>query len=73
MRFRAEGDNVEEALKQYLSRQGLELSRLEGDGDSYAWFASNEDNEQIKGMMNRVGEGEYEMEIMPTLDEVADH
>ncbi len=73
MRLRADSGNVEEALRRYLAQQGLELARLEGDGDTYAWFASNEESEQVKGMMKRVGEGEYEMEIVPTLDEVADH
>lgn len=73
MRLRADQGNVEESLRSHLKGQGLKLVRLEGDGDAYAWFAHGERGEQIKGMMRKVSHDEYEMEVMPTLDETSDH
>ncbi|CAN5633335.1 hypothetical protein BH24DEI1_BH24DEI1_07520 [soil metagenome] len=60
-----DNETVEAALRQELAKEGLELTDLEGDGDEYAWFASNDETERVKGLMKRVGEGEFEMEYEP--------
>lgn len=73
MRFTiAENTTVEEALRQQLRSEDMELVTLEGDGDTYAWYASNAENEKVQGMMKKVSENEYEMELTPLLYEVID-
>lgn len=73
MRFTFAGDiTIEEALRRRLREEDLELVNLEGDGDLYAWYASNDSNEKVQGRMKRVAQNEYEMEMTPVLYDVID-
>ncbi len=64
--------SVQEALQRELKREGLELVNLEGEGDMYAWYATNQKNERLMGVLKKVAEGEYEMDFEPVLDEPSD-